>query len=128
MLGDTRSTEASYVAILILLESFLQYKTLLKVLLNLKESQSLFYWNPFCNLNINDESSLWAACRNPYFIGILSAMEKGELELELAECRNPYFIGILSAIEKIANDLSKYLSRNPYFIGILSAIKETKSI
>ena len=38
------------------------------------ESQSLFYWNPFCN-DIDDmNKKLLSFSRNPYFIGILSAI------------------------------------------------------
>ena len=37
------------VAILILLESFLQYKATKLIENCWDESQSLFYWNPFCN-------------------------------------------------------------------------------
>ena len=39
--------------------------------------------------------------RNPYFIGILSAISKVEGTEEFYKCRNPYFIGILSAISVI---------------------------
>ena len=38
--------------------------------------------------------------------------------------RNPYFIGINSAIEYLFSDYSEYDRRNPYFIGINSAIKQ----
>ena len=38
-------------------------------------------------------------CRNPYFIGILSAIQAESLLPKTVKCRNPYFIGILSAIE-----------------------------
>ena len=41
------------VAILILLESFLQYKKTLKIKELKIKSQSLFYWNPFCNTKHN---------------------------------------------------------------------------
>ena len=45
-------------------------------------SQSLFYWNPFCNEE--QEAGLceseWG--RNPYFIGILSAIWYSELKEE----------------------------------------------
>ena len=37
--------------------------------------------------------------------------------------RNPYFIGILSAIFQTLKKFKDLKSRNPYFIGILSAIK-----
>ena len=38
--------------------------------------------------------------------------------------RNPYFIGINSAIKNGANKGHSKLCRNPYFIGINSAIDE----
>ena len=39
-------------------------------------SQSLFYWNPFCN-KINSTVNMGGySRRNPYFIGILSAIER----------------------------------------------------
>ena len=37
-------------------------------------SQSLFYWNPFCNSTDSSTGLRVKTCRNPYFIGILSAM------------------------------------------------------
>ena len=43
---------------------------------------------------------LMTTCRNPYFSGILSAIQDKIFEEELTRlCRNPYFSGILSAIE-----------------------------
>ena len=39
------------------------------------------------------------------------------------KCRNPYFIGINSAICKHADLYLPYWGRNPYFIGINSAMK-----
>ena len=36
--------------------------------------------------------------------------------------RNPYFIGINSAIFALVPNYSGFISRNPYFIGINSAI------
>ena len=61
--------------------------------------------------------------RNPYFIGINSAIETVNLLNEFYEDRNPYFIGINSAIkERFSRTWSEY-DRNPYFIGINSAIK-----
>ena len=87
-------------------------------------------------------------CRNPYFIGILSAINIYEWFAPHLRGRNPYFIGILSAIESMKIDTITYdgvailillesflqyghtecpsnffLCRNPYFIGILSAIE-----
>ena len=38
------------------------------------ESQSLFYWNPFCNLIVVLKCLILKKYRNPYFIGILSAI------------------------------------------------------
>ena len=40
--------------------------------------------------------------------------------------RNPYFIGINSAILRIGDTLFLVTSRNPYFIGINSAIAEVE--
>ena len=37
-------------------------------------------------------------CRNPYFIGINSAICVKNSEGTMNQCRNPYFIGINSAI------------------------------
>ena len=37
-------------------------------------------------------------------------------------CRNPYFIGINSAIDEVSDKWKTLDSRNPYFIGINSAI------
>ena len=114
-------------------------------------SQSLFYWNPFCNINgriialhgnyvailillesflqyyimINENSA--DKSRNPYFIGILSAIPMVLKELVMEHSRNPYFIGILSAIIfKSFSDINTKC-RNPYFIGILSAILEDEN-
>ena len=41
-------------------------------------------------------------------------------------CRNPYFIGINSAIRLKFYRVYNQLSRNPYFIGINSAIVEDR--
>ena len=85
--------------------------------------------------------------RNPYFIGINSAIENIIHLLKGVTCRNPYFIGINSAIKesvpfalrgaivaililleltlqfkKEEKCMKIYYSRNPYFIGINSAI------
>ena len=61
--------------------------------------------------------------RNPYFIGILSAMcEVIIISHNFRISRNPYFIGILSAIRMRLAEKAQRESRNPYFIGILSAI------
>ena len=38
-------------------------------------SQSLFYWNPFCNNEEPADKIAGEIRRNPYFIGILSAIE-----------------------------------------------------
>ena len=40
----------------------------------------------------------------------------------LGNSRNPYFIGINSAIAKTEKEEAYYKGRNPYFIGINSAI------
>ena len=60
--------------------------------------------------------------RNPYFIGINSAINGLTLPLKDNLCRNPYFIGINSAIYSVLTKLENLKSRNPYFIGINSAI------
>ncbi len=86
-------------------------------------SQSLFYWNPFCNIFFRLAPEPSPSRRNPYFIGILSAMKQNVCSISLKKkCRNPYFIGILSAIVKYLDKHNFRFSRNPYFIGILSAI------
>ena len=41
-------------------------------------------------------------CRNPYFIGINSAIYKAILQDLRSESRNPYFIGINSAINRFS--------------------------
>ena len=41
----------------------------------LMTSQSLFYWNPFCNTPTPTQATLRCLSRNPYFIGILSAIK-----------------------------------------------------
>ena len=46
-------------------------------------SQSLFYWNPFCNKNKWKYSVTEYSCRNPYFIGILSAIRMVFMLLDL---------------------------------------------
>ena len=43
--------------------------------------------------------NMLAHSRNPYFIGINSAIHIHEFVLDLQICRNPYFIGINSAIQ-----------------------------
>ena len=45
-------------------------------------------------------------CRNPYFIGINSAISMGLDKVNRQLCRNPYFIGINSAIEEAETKLS----------------------
>ena len=40
----------------------------------------------------------------------------------MIRCRNPYFIGILSAMDTPSSMEGEILCRNPYFNGILSAI------
>ena len=62
-------------------------------------------------------------CRNPYFIGILSAiraiLQSTEWELQVA-----ILILLESFLQSglLAISGSRQLGRNPYFIGILSAI------
>ena len=68
------------VAILILVESFLQYEYV--------DGKGRKYFS-----------------RNPYFSGILSAIQykkKKKKKMWRKLCRNPYFSGILSAIFKLA--------------------------
>ena len=59
-----------------------------------EESQSLFYWNPFCNKEHNRLKKLHEYSRNHYFIGILSAIIK-------KECINEYLnlVAILILLE-----------------------------
>mgnify|MGYP001442249181 CR=1 FL=1 len=72
---DLNKKELIIVAILILMESFLQ----------------------FDEHNIN--SLYFMICRNPYFNGILSAISLSNTKmLQSILSRNPYFNGILSAI------------------------------
>ena len=61
-------------------------------------------------------------CRNPYFIGINSAIYREYFGKVLLISRNPYFIGINSAMVKCQVELMVVKSRNPYFIGINSAM------
>ena len=42
--------------------------------------------------------------RNPYFIGINSAIKTVFKSMSQRSCRNPYFIGINSAIEVVVDD------------------------
>ena len=62
--------------------------------------------------------------RNPYFIGILSAILKENLEIETI-----LEVAILILLESFLQyrpsqrHIRRCRSRNPYFIGILSAIK-----
>ena len=60
--------------------------------------------------------------RNPYFIGINSAILLNDKSNLVYNGRNPYFIGINSAILIPSCAFSAEQSRNPYFIGINSAI------
>ena len=71
-----------------------------------------------CNGRVDN----WDACRNPYFIGINSAIKLGVEIVEVEKCRNPYFIGINSAIRFMIWMHFLESCRNPYFIGINSAI------
>ena len=87
------------------------------------KSQSLFYWNPFCNIKSLITSGLVSLSRNPYFIGILSA-----ICYTLSSSSLMCIVAILILLESFLqfNDFlpitSNSSSRNPYFIGILSAI------
>ena len=60
--------------------------------------------------------------RNPYFIGINSAIISRRIRLYTNYRRNPYFIGINSAIAYRPPQHLMRRGRNPYFIGINSAI------
>ena len=106
------------------MESFLQLLFISFNSYSSYRSQSLFYWNPFCNnlqygflMNI-------LTCRNPYFIGILSAIKKW-----CSICSWTAGVAILILLEsflQLSESVLKnhtIISRNPYFIGILSAIK-----
>ena len=61
--------------------------------------------------------------RNPYFIGINSAINMMMITQQSLVSRNPYFIGINSAIIWHTTNNYCIISRNPYFIGINSAMK-----
>ena len=112
------------VAILILLESFLQFIKNNLYTDTLSKSQSLFYWNPFCNIDIGKLPKLNQKSRNPYFIGILSAIW---CSVYLRRLRG--LVAILILLESFLQLKLNYIiiitlnRRNPYFIGILSAIK-----
>ena len=61
--------------------------------------------------------------RNPYFIGILSAIEVREYILNIKE--DVAILILLESFLQFENELNfsiKNKCRNPYFIGILSAI------
>ena len=62
--------------------------------------------------------------RNPYFIGINSAIKVRKSDKFCMNYRNPYFIGINSAIFKEEYFNLETIDRNPYFIGINSAIQK----
>ena len=82
------TSNLKYVAILILLESFLQYNKAFKKFIGILSAILLHALNKkVCN-----------SSRNPYFIGILSAIERKSKRRIYNNSRNPYFIGILSAI------------------------------
>ena len=49
-----KQIQKKVVAILILLESFLQYEVVKYLDKTNFKSQSLFYWNPFCNIKMNE--------------------------------------------------------------------------
>ena len=59
---------------------------------------------------------LMSICRNPYFIGINSAIKQLRQNHGTHGCRNPYFIGINSAIgyvEIYEND--EYMSQSLFY-------------
>ena len=71
-----RHTLRVSVAILILLESFLQFiYDIIEYVFTIM-SQSLFYWNPFYNKVTDNIKRSQDLSRNPYFIGILSTISK----------------------------------------------------
>ena len=54
--------------------------------------------------------------RNPYFIGINSAIKFSEFEEFLEERRNPYFIGINSAINiEVINAMKAIMSQSLFY-------------
>ena len=97
-----------------------------KILLkHLNRSQSLFYWNPFCNSKKECIKTLKEAYRNPYFIGILSAMKKSLKELaDENPSQSLFYWNPFCNLEEEGVVLLRNTNRNPYFIGILSAIKK----
>ena len=56
-------------------------------------------------------------CRNPYFIGILSAIPPTMLHQDMLQSgRNPYFIGILSAIKEEEKEvINKFKSQSLFY-------------
>ena len=53
--------------------------------------------------------------RNPYFIGINSAMEQDIMKKQEICSRNPYFIGINSAINWISNNIDEIIKSQSLF-------------
>ena len=64
------------------------------------ESQSLFYWNPFCNHNLYDYNALQNEVAILILLESFLQLEMMNLLDLLKMRRNPYFIGILSAIRE----------------------------
>ena len=54
-------------------------------------------------------------CRNPYFIGINSAICVKNSEGTMNQCRNPYFIGINSAINEFYHSNDLFLTSQSLF-------------
>ena len=86
------------VATLILLESFLQYIEENTIALRTKESQSLFYWNPFCNNRYRRMLRYSMKSQSLFYWNPFCNLKDVEAEFNFSVSRNPYFIGILSAI------------------------------
>ena len=84
------------VTILILVDGFLQYKTIIKELQQ-DESQSLFQQMVFCNIKKNGKKAK-EACHNPYFSRWFSAIEFLSQMGDGFYCHNPYFSRWFSAI------------------------------
>ena len=87
------------VTILILLESFLQYDKGIRRNNKFFKSQSLFYWNPFCNTTIcSREWHLSKVSQSLFYWNPFCNKTTASLMTSASQRRNPYFIGILSAI------------------------------
>ena len=53
--------------------------------------------------------------RNPYFIGINSAMIRKQIIKDLNKCRNPYFIGINSAMGRPIHNINGVVKSQSLF-------------